>query len=128
MGEGIWGIEVCVVVNADAEPVNQLASQPAADSAHDNSRKREEARRLWRVDDVMAAHDPTDEEEGDRRNHRAGVKKANTLRARARGNGNPVDQAEDGGDQAADDAQGDQVIRGLGPPGPAPSEIEDVKN
>lgn len=92
------------IVDADAEPVDKLATEPArnAPQPEGDDFQKEQVRTRKRVSRV-ATHEPDDGEDHNNHDVRTTVQQSNSLCPRTVRNCKPVDQAEYGGEKTADD-------------------------
>src|SRR3954466_6024009 len=98
-------VGVRAVVNADAESIDELAAEPAANRTDDKSddfnreqaaRCRELAAAVTHPEHVRKAENGDDVADG--------VPKTDPFRTRASRDRKPIDQSEHGGEQSADDS------------------------
>src|SRR6185369_9033564 len=121
-------VQVRLGPNADAESFNQLAAKPAAHQRERKSSKRTN-RRLshWPIRRAPTQVQ-TNRKQNERDVHYYRVIYANTLRTRAAGNVQPIDEAKQRRDDAADESRHQHPKRNRRPRGVQAVEIKRVKN
>lgn len=102
---------MCPVIDADAQPVDQFATQPAADRGQADAAEREQVGQCRRIQRIIAPHEPrnADQQHDDHVDH--GVIQADAFGAGVGGNMAPVHVADNGGHHTEHQPRPDHVER-----------------